>query len=153
MKSKVSEKTIFDIDKKSKKNKTIYEEIKVSSLRKKYLKILKFLNSKNIDIKDIDYKKKIYGKDNKILIPNFVCYQPNHIKDQENIFLVVIYNEDKANIDSNKEICKDYFYNLDNLFFVLIFDGNLTANLFYRKEEDNETYLLQIKEKHIAKFN
>lgn len=151
MKRKEKENNIFD--NKSKKSKSIFDEIKISSLRKKYIKILKFLQSKNININDIEFKKKIYGKNNKVLTPNFTCYQPNYIKDQNNILLVVIYDENKENLDLHKDICKDYFYCLDNLFFVLIFDCDLNASLYFRKEEDNQTYLLKVKEKNIEKFH
>lgn len=143
----------FNINKNKSKPKSIFDEIKISSLRKKYLKILKFLNSKNISINDIEFKKKLHGKDNKVLIPHFTCYHPNYVKNQENVLLVVAYDENKSNAETHKEICREYFYNLNNLFFILIFDCDLNATLYFRKEEDNQTYLMKIKEKYIAKFH
>lgn len=147
------EEKVKDIFAKQKKHKnSIYDDIKISSLKKKYMKILKFLTSKNIDSSDIEYKKKIYGKNGAILHPHFTCYHKNYVKAQENILLLVLYDDQKKDIEKFRDICREYFFHLDNLFFIMIFDINLNATLFFRKEEDEKTYLLMVEEKHIAKF-
>lgn len=150
MKKEEKIRDIFSIDRKHKNS--IYDDIKISSLKKKYIKILKFLNSKNIDSSDIEYKKRIYGKDGVLFYPHFTCYHKNYVKAQENILLLALYDEQKKDIERYRDICSEYFFHLDNLFFIVIFDTNLKATLFYRKEEDEKTYLLVVDEKNIAKF-
>ncbi|MDE6894400.1 MAG: hypothetical protein K2J02_03440, partial [Malacoplasma sp.] len=60
----------------------IYKQVKSSSFKRKYLKIIKFLVSKNINSDDIEYQRKINSKDGENLIPLFSCFFPNHIKEQ-----------------------------------------------------------------------
>ena len=130
----------------------IYKQVKSSSFKRKYLKIIKFLVSKNINSDDIEYQRKINSKDGENLIPLFSCFFPNHIKEQNNIFLLTFFYNQKLTDDFCKKICEDYFYHLDNLFMIIFFDSSVKPSLFFRKEEENQTFLLKVEGKKIEKF-
>lgn len=133
-------------------NTSIYDQIKSSSFKRKYSKIIKFLVSKNINPEDIQYQKKIVTKDKNNLYPHFSCFFPNYIKDQNNIFLLSFFYNQKLTDSLCKNICETYFYNLDNLFMIIFFDNSIKPLLFFRSEDNNKTFLLKVEGKNIQKF-
>ncbi|MDE6082346.1 MAG: hypothetical protein K2F52_00535, partial [Malacoplasma sp.] len=98
----------------SNKSDSIYKQVKSSNFKRKYLKIIKFLVSKNISSDDIEYQREIHTKDGSNLNSLFSCFYPSHIKDQNNIFLLAFFYDQKLTDDFCKKICEQYFYHLDN---------------------------------------
>ncbi|MCF0218108.1 MAG: hypothetical protein HUJ42_03665 [Malacoplasma sp.] len=142
----------FFNNKNTKKNVSVYDEIKQTSYKKKFAKIVKFLEKKGINVNDICFQKQIYGNQNTVFTPLFSCYYQNYVKDQQNIFLVVLFQDTRNSVNDHKAICEQYFSNFENLYFILFFDASLRPILYYYKQEDNNGYLLKVEEKNIAKF-
>ncbi|MDE7112409.1 MAG: hypothetical protein K2N92_02295, partial [Malacoplasma sp.] len=60
----------------SNKSDSIYKQVKSSNFKRKYLKIIKFLVSKNISSDDIEYQREIHTKDGSNLNSLFSCFYP-----------------------------------------------------------------------------
>lgn len=126
-------------------------EINKKENKKELLKIFKYL-TKHLKIKkeNIEIGNAITSN-NQAFFPYFFCYLNEEEKQKKEILIIVT----KINLDDEKDIvivAKNYFYNFSKIYFVLIFDVNLKAHLFYKKENQDGIEILMLDDEDIIPF-
>lgn len=113
-------------------------EISRNFNKKVLFKMLKYINN-NLKISNdcIRCNQRLFGSHEE-LHSDFVIYYSYYPHYQENILMPCLFvNEAKRNTSIIVKLATKYFKNLDNVYFILIFDVSLKPFLFYKKEEEN----------------